>query len=89
MLSEPVKVHVQETRQENRDTIRKKAHKQKGRKHKIIIIGDSHARGCAAEIKANLDEGFEVQGFVNPGVGLKTITSTAKMTFRSYQDKMW
>jgi hypothetical protein len=78
VLSEPVKVCVQEMRLENRDTIQKKGHKQKGRKHKIIIIGDSHARGCAAEIKANLNEGFEVQGFVSPGAGLKTISSTAK-----------
>jgi hypothetical protein len=57
---------------------KKKDYKQKGRKHKILIIGDSHARGCAAEIKANL----KVQGFVNPGVGLKTVTSTAKNDIR-------
>ena len=47
-------------------------------KHKIIVIGYSHAHGCAAEIKLNLDEGFEVQGFVNPGTRLNTITTSAK-----------
>jgi hypothetical protein len=25
------------------------------KKHKIIIIGDSHAGGCASEVKHNLD----------------------------------
>ena len=34
------------------------------KEHKIIVIGDSHARGCAAEIKLGLDECFEVQEFV-------------------------
>jgi hypothetical protein len=48
------------------------------KKHKIIVIGDSHARGCAAEIKLNLDEGFEVQGFVTPGTGANTVTTSAK-----------
>jgi hypothetical protein len=32
--------------------------------HKIIVIGDSHARGCARDIKVNIDEGFDVQGFI-------------------------
>jgi hypothetical protein len=82
VLSEPVKVCVQDARLENRETIQKKDYKQKGRKHKILIIGDSHARGCAAEIKANLSKEFEVQGFVNPGVGLKTVISTAKNDLR-------
>ena len=47
-------------------------------KHRIIVTGNSHARGCAAEIKLNLDEGFEAQGFVIPGTGVNTITSSAK-----------
>jgi hypothetical protein len=33
-----------------------------------------HARGCASEVKHNLDRFFEVQGFVKPGVGVETIT---------------
>lgn len=37
------------------------------KKHKIIIIGDIHARGCASGIKYNLEVNFEVQGFVDPG----------------------
>ena len=49
------------------------------KEHKIIVIGDSHARGCAAEIKLNIDEGFKVQGFVTPGTGVSTITTSAKI----------
>ena len=55
-----------------------KDYKREGSKHKILIIGDSHARGCATEMKAILNTDFEVQGFVYPDAGLKTITSTAK-----------
>jgi hypothetical protein len=40
--------------------------KTKGRrKHKVPIIGDSHVRGCAAEVSLNLDE--KVTGLVMPG----------------------
>jgi hypothetical protein len=48
------------------------------RKHKILIIGDSHARGCAAEVTLNLDENFEVTGLVMPGSRLESITNAAK-----------
>ena len=44
--------------------------------------------GCAAEIKLNLDVGFEVQGFVNPGTGVNTITTSAKID-NQHQNKMW
>jgi len=49
------------------------------KKHKIIVIDDSHARARAAEIKLNLDEGFKVQGFVTPGTGVSSITTSAKI----------
>jgi hypothetical protein len=35
--------------------------------HKILIIGDSHARGCAAEVKRRLNRKYEVIDFANPG----------------------
>jgi hypothetical protein len=44
---------------------------------KVIIIGGSHARGCAAEITHNLGETFKVTGGVKPGTRLKVITNTA------------
>jgi hypothetical protein len=43
------------------------------RQQKIMILGDSHARGCAAELNHLLKNDFEVFGFVNPGSELKHI----------------
>ena len=48
-----------------------------GRKRKIIIIGDSHARGTAAETSSGLGKDFEVTGTVMPGARLKNITNLA------------
>jgi hypothetical protein len=42
------------------------------RLHKVIIIGDSHARGCASKVKLLYND-FEGLGFVNPGSGMKFI----------------
>jgi hypothetical protein len=41
--------------------------------HKVNIIGDSHAGGCAFEVKQLLYNNFEVLCFVNPGSGMKFI----------------
>jgi hypothetical protein len=43
------------------------------RKHKIIITGDSHARGMAAELQYNLDKHFGVQGVVKTSSDLSSI----------------
>jgi hypothetical protein len=42
-------------------------------KHKLLLIGDSHLRGCAANMKAFLNNQFEVCGFVKPGAIPKTV----------------
>ena len=78
MACEPMKTHELEMRNEDRDKIQKKTNKQKEKKHRIIVTGDRYARGCAAEIKSNLDEDFVVQGFVNLGTGLNTIITSAE-----------
>jgi hypothetical protein len=44
----------------------------KSMKNKIVIIGDSHARGYAAELSSTLGNDFEVTGTVIPGARLKT-----------------
>jgi hypothetical protein len=49
------------------------------KKHKIIIIGDSHARGCTSGITYSLDEDSEVQGSVDPGTDVEIITNSAKV----------
>jgi len=58
---------------------RRKQTNRRKRKHRIIVIGDSHARGSAAKIKSKLDEHFKVQGFVKPGARLNNIITSAKI----------
>ena len=51
---------------------------QKTKKHKAILIGDSHARGCAEKLSSYLGNAYEVTGYVNPNTGLDVITDSAK-----------
>jgi hypothetical protein len=45
-------------------------------KHKILIIGDSHVRGCAGRMSASMDAHFEVCGVVRPGSCMDSISGT-------------
>ena len=45
--------------------------------NKIIILGDSHARGCAQEVQHNLGHDFEVHGIVKPGADSEIIVNTS------------
>jgi hypothetical protein len=45
-------------------------------KHKIRIIGDSHARGLANELKYNLTYEYESQGMVKPRSPLCKLVNT-------------
>jgi hypothetical protein len=47
-------------------------------KHKIRIIGDSHARGLANELKDKLTCEFQSQGMVKPGSTLDKLDSDLK-----------
>jgi len=44
--------------------------------HKIVILGDSHARGLSSIVKNNLDDNYSVCGFVKPGVNITTQISS-------------
>jgi hypothetical protein len=46
-------------------------------RNKILIIGDSHAKGCAAELSTSLGKTFQVMGAVMPGSRLEHITRLA------------
>jgi hypothetical protein len=70
--------HEPKAENESRDKVQRAKNRHVEEKHKIIVYGNSHARGCAPEIKLNLDEGLEVQGFVNSGTGVHIITTSAK-----------
>ena len=37
------------------------------KEHKVLIIDDSHARNCAANVKTDIRNNF--QGLVKPGAG--------------------
>jgi len=45
--------------------------------NKIIILGDSHARGCAEAVQHNLGHGFELHGIVKPGANTEIIVNTS------------
>jgi hypothetical protein len=45
--------------------------------HKVLIIGDSHTRYCAANVKTNTRDNFEVQGIVKPGAGTDVLVNFA------------
>jgi hypothetical protein len=46
--------------------------------HRVLIIGDSHTRDCASNVKENLNKNFSVCGYVKPGYDILTLTTFAK-----------
>jgi hypothetical protein len=52
------------------------------KEHKIMIIGDSHVRGCSVRVKNLLSNKFEVNGPVKPGTGTDVLTNSAKNDVR-------
>ena len=88
MACDSMGTHETKVKNESRDIVQRPKNKQMEKKHTIIVTGDSHARGYTAEIQLNLDEGFEVQGFVTPGTGVNIITTSAKrdIQYLSKQD---
>jgi hypothetical protein len=53
----------------------------------ILIIGNSHARGCAENLLHYHGESFEAMGNVMPGARLQKITQTAKNDIRNLNCK--
>jgi hypothetical protein len=43
---------------------------QQSKEHKIVIIGVSHAHGCANNVKINLNCNYKACGFVKPGASI-------------------
>lgn len=46
-------------------------------KHKVLILGDSHARGSAMRLQSSLGKEYAISSFVKPGAQMKAITTTA------------
>jgi hypothetical protein len=50
--------------------------------HKILIIGDSHARGMAREVQDKLTTSFSTNGFTSPGAPIHNIISAMSSTIQ-------
>jgi lysophospholipase L1-like esterase len=50
---------------------------------KMLIIGDSHARLWAQNVKSQIKENFYVQGLVKPGAGVDILVTTANSDIAS------
>jgi hypothetical protein len=53
------------------------------KKYKIILIGDSHAQGCAERLIYHLENFYKVIGYVRPNGHVGIITSTPKAEAQS------
>ena len=82
MARESKGTHEPKVKNEITAMVQREKNKHVEKKHKIIVIDDSQARECTAEIKLNLDESFKIQGFVTPGTGVNTITTSAKIAIQ-------
>jgi hypothetical protein len=54
-----------------------KAKDSKCSKHKVLVMGDSHLRGCTAKMIASLDTHFHMCGVVKPGSNTESLMETA------------
>jgi hypothetical protein len=54
---------------------------------RVIILGDTHARGMANELQHRLGKSFEVHGIVKPGANIKEITNMLNSTVSSLTKK--
>lgn len=49
--------------------------KPESKRYKILVIGDSHARGLSEKISNCLDDSFRVFGITKPNADIETVTS--------------
>jgi signal transduction histidine kinase len=47
------------------------------KEHKIKVLADNHAQGCAMRVKDDLNDGFEVSAYVKPGKSTDILVETA------------
>ena len=57
------------------------------KEHKIIIIGDSHARGASSNLQHNLDTTFGPSGFVSPGANMNSLISSMTSDIKHLRSK--
>ena len=57
------------------------------KEHEFLIVDDSHARNCAANVKTDIRDNFRVQGLVKPGVGTVILVNSANSDIMSLSKK--
>jgi hypothetical protein len=45
----------------------------KSSEHKVLLIGDSHLKGCSENMKIHVNDKFQVCGYIKPAAGVKGI----------------
>jgi hypothetical protein len=68
-------------------TRNKHMNSQKEVKHKVLIIGDSHVKKCAAELRSNLDQEYMISGFSKPGALTNEILETSEKEINTLGSK--
>ena len=58
--------------------INKRTNYAKHGKHEVILIGDSHLKGCASRLISSLDTRFNVCAFLKPGSCSQTLMESVK-----------
>ena len=53
-----------------------KSSTKQNKEHRIIVIGDGHARGAASNVKHNLNDNYRSSGFVRPVANTDTLISS-------------
>jgi hypothetical protein len=63
---------------------------QQNQKRKIMIISNSHARGCASNMKHNLKDSYKTSGLMKPGASIDTLiaSATADIEYSTNKDKV-
>jgi hypothetical protein len=56
-------------------------------RHKILIIGDSHARGMAAKLRHSLEDQYSVQGLVKPGADLAAVLTSGVKDIKGFSKR--
>jgi hypothetical protein len=74
----------------NKSQLKKRAKNvasQKNYKHKVCIMGDSHVRKCAAELRQTLGCKYAVTGFTKPGAPTTDIIKTGEEEISTFSTK--